>query len=121
MKSCCGARDFVQSGCRFKDFKDFGKRYPDGSKKRTYIGMVLEYWDMTCTLVIKGLINEELFNSTSSEHVDLWFKFLAEAWRTELNNPDFLRSLEVFLLLRHPAISSTCSRRFVRFCTADPN
>ncbi len=98
------ACDFVQNGCRFKNYDDFQKRYPDGSKKRAYVRMVLGYWDMACTFVVKGLINEELFNSTNSEHVGVWFKFeaLAEAWRKELKAPDFLRSLET-VAGRHPA------------------
>ena len=101
------ASSFVQNGCRFLNYRDFQKRYPEGSKKRAHITMVLGYWDLACALVVKGLINEELFNSTNAEHVGLWFKFqpLAEAWRRELKAPDFLRSLET-AAIRHPAAAA---------------
>src|SRR5713226_3751118 len=101
------ASEFAQHGCQFKNYKDFQKRYPEGSKKRAHIRMALGYWDMACALVVKGLINEELFNAANSEHVGLWFKFkpLAEAWRNELQTPDFLRSLET-AAVRHPAAAA---------------
>ncbi len=101
------ARDFVQKGCKFKNPKDFSKRYPDGSKERTYVGMALGYWDLACTLVLKGLINEELFNETNFEHVALWFKFkpLAEAWRKEYKYDGIMRSMET-LATRHPAAAT---------------
>ena len=97
------ARDFVQRDCKFKDFKDFKKRYPDGSKQSRYVGMVLGYWDLACTLVMKGLLNEELFNSTNFEHVGVWFKLrpIVEAWRKEYQFPDAMRSLET-VAGRHP-------------------
>ena len=102
------ARDFVQQGCKFKNYKDFKKRYPEGSKERRYVGMALGYWNMACTLVTKGLISEELFNATNFEHVGLWFKFkpVAEAWRKELKYPDVMRSLET-IASRHPAAAAS--------------
>ncbi len=101
------ARDFVQNGCKVTNYKDFQKRYPEGSRKRSQIDMVVEYWETACTLATKGLINEELFNSTNFEHVTLWIKLrpLAQAWRAELKNPDFLRSLEA-VAHRHPAAAA---------------
>lgn len=101
------ARDFVQRDCKFKNYKDFTKRYREGSKQSTYVGMVVGYWDMACTLVAKGLINEELFNATTFEHVTVWFKFkpLAEAWRKEYKFPDIMRSLET-IATRHPGASA---------------
>ena len=101
------ARDFVGKDCKFKDYKDFVKKYPEGSKQRTYVGMALGYWDMACTLVVKGLLDEDLFNSTSFEHVALWFKFksLAEAWRKEYHHPGIMESLQA-LAERHPAAAT---------------
>ena len=98
------ARDFVGRDLKFKDFKDFQKRYPDGSKEGLFIGMVLGYWDMACTLVAKGLIAEDLFNSTNYEHLAIWQKLqpVIEAWRRQYNYPDFAKSLEA-VASRHPA------------------
>ncbi len=105
------ARDFVQNGCTFKNYGDFQKQYRNGSRKYNYVGMVLGYWDMACTLVAQGLINEELFNSTNFEHVGLWFKFrpLVEAWRKESKRPDLMRNLET-IAVRHPAAAAFLPR-----------
>jgi len=97
------ARAFVQKDLKFKDFKDYTKKYPDMSKQGTYVGMVMGYWDMACTLVSKGLLNEELFNSVTFEHVGLWFKLrpLVDGWRKQYQYPEFLRAVET-VALRHP-------------------
>lgn len=101
------ARDFVGRELKFKDYKDFQKRYPDASKEGLFIGMVLGYWDMACTLVAKGLIAEDLFNATNYEHVAVWQKLkpIIEAWRKQYNYPDFARSLET-VAARHPAAAN---------------
>ncbi len=90
------ARDFVQRDLKFKDFKDYRKRYPEGSKEARFVGMVLGYWDLACTLVVKGLIDEDLFNSTNFEHVSVWFKVkpLADAWRKQYKYPEMMTALE---------------------------
>ncbi len=101
------ARDFVGRELKFKDYKDFQKRYPDASKGGLFIGMVLGYWDLACTLVAKGLIAEDLFNATNYEHVAVWQKLkpIIEAWRKQYNYPDFAKSLEA-VAGRHPAAAS---------------
>ncbi|MBI3665228.1 MAG: hypothetical protein HY236_03220 [Acidobacteria bacterium] len=101
------ARDFVQQECQFKDHKDFAKKYPEGSKESRYVSMAMGYWDMACTLVAKGLINEELFNATNFEHVGLWFRFkpLIEAWRKEWKYPRLMGSLEA-VAGKHPIAAS---------------
>jgi hypothetical protein len=100
------ARDFIGHSLKFKDYKDFQKRYPEGSKEGTFIGMVLGYWDMACTLVNRGLIAEDLFQETNFEHVAVWFKLkpIIEAWRKEYQFPDFAKSLEA-VATRHPGAS----------------
>ncbi len=101
------ARDFVGRDCKFKDFKDFQKRYPDGSKESNYVGMVVGYWEMACALVARGLIAEELFSATNFEHVAVWFKLrpVIEAWRKQFHYPDLMKNLET-VATRHPAAAS---------------
>ena len=101
------ARDFVGRECKFKNYKDFQKRYPEGSKEGIYVGMVLGYWDMACTLVAKGLIAEDLFHATNYEHVAVWQKLkpIIEAWRKQYHYPDFAKNLEA-IATHHPAAPS---------------
>jgi hypothetical protein len=106
------ARDFVQSTeCKFKDYKDFLKRYPQGSKQNTYVAMVLGYWEMACTLVAHGLIAEELFQSTNYEHVGVWTKLrpVVEGWRQEYHYDQIMANLQA-VASRHPAAPSSDGR-----------
>ena len=101
------ARDFVNRDLKFKDVKDFNKRYPEGSKGLRYIGMVIGYWDLACALVDRGLIDEELFSAVTYEHAAVWKKLgpLVETWREQWQAPQALRSLEE-VAKRHPAMAA---------------
>lgn len=101
------ARDFIRQDCKFKDYKDFLKRYPEGSKENTYIGMVAGYWELACTLVAKGLIDEDLFQATNFEHVGVWFKLkpVFEGWRKQYQYDDIMKNLET-IATRSPAAAA---------------
>lgn len=101
------ARDFVQKDCKFKDYQDYSKRYPEGGRESGYVGKVLGYWDLACTLVAKGLIDEDLFQSTNFEHIGVWFKFkpLADQWRKQYKYNDIMRNLQT-VAERHPAAAA---------------
>jgi hypothetical protein len=69
------ARKFVTSpDFVFGTYDEMKQKYPQGSQGATYIGMVLGYWDMVCALVDQGLLNEELFFTTTYEHTSVWEK-----------------------------------------------
>jgi hypothetical protein len=97
------ARDLIQK-LKFKNAADFEKRYPEGSPGARAVGKVLGYWELACTLVDKGLLNEELFQTTNFEHVGIWHKFrpLVESWRKQWNYPDVAAPLQR-VAERHPA------------------
>ncbi len=97
------ARDFVGRQLKFKDFKDFNRKYKEGSKGAAAVAMALGYWDLVCTLVAKGLVNEELFQTTTFEHVSMWFKLkpVVEGWRVQYQYPAFAAHMEA-LASRHP-------------------
>jgi hypothetical protein len=51
------------------------------SDKSAYYRMVTTYWDMACSLVTNGAIDEEMFNDANAEHVAVYSKiepFIAE-------------------------------------------
>ena len=97
------ARDFVLGKAAFRDYEDFKKKYPNESKGRRHMGMVFTYWDMTCALVDRGLLNEELFNACNTEHLFVWFKFRTAimGMRQDYEYPALLSSLEK-VSMRHP-------------------
>ena len=61
-----------------------------------YYRMVTSYWDMACSFVTNGAIDEQMFNDANGEHLAVFAKlepFLAELRQT-YNNPTALQHLE---------------------------
>lgn len=61
-----------------------------------YYRMVTSYWDMACSFVTNGAIDEQMFNDANGEHLVVFSKiepFLAELRQT-YNNPTALQHLE---------------------------
>src|SRR4029453_16777769 len=61
-----------------------------------YVRMVVSYWDMACTLVNHGAIDEAMFNEANGEHLFIFAKIepiLAEM-RQQWNAPDMLKNYE---------------------------
>ena len=64
--------------------------------------MVTSYWDMACSFVNNGAINEQMFNDANGEQLGVYGKiepFLAE-FRTMISNPGYLASLEKVVMRR---------------------
>lgn len=65
--------------------------------------MVTSYWDMACSFVANGAIDEEMFNAANAEHVFVFSKiepYVAEL-RTTFNSPGMLKNLEA-VVMRQP-------------------
>ncbi|MCA1557635.1 MAG: DUF4760 domain-containing protein [Acidobacteria bacterium] len=65
-------------------------------KTSAYYRMVTSYWDMACSFVNNGAIDEKMFNDANGEHMGVFAKiepFLAELRQT-YNNPTALQHLE---------------------------
>lgn len=66
------------------------------SDKSGYFRMVVSYWDMACSLVNNGAIDEQMFNDANGEHIFVYAKMepFLEALRAESENPQYLAHLE---------------------------
>ena len=66
------------------------------SDKSGLYRMVISYWDMACSLVNNGAIDEEMFNDANGEHIFVYAKLepFLPALREEMGNPKFLAHLE---------------------------
>ena len=65
-------------------------------EENVYYRMVTSYWDMACSFVNHGAIDEQMFNDTSFEHIAVFSKvqpFLEEL-RATSGVPQYLRHLE---------------------------
>jgi hypothetical protein len=61
-----------------------------------YYRMVITYWDMACSLVNHGAIDEQMFNDANGEHLAVFSKvepFVAEV-RQKFSMPQWLHHLE---------------------------
>lgn len=66
------------------------------SDKSGYYRMVVSYWDMACSFVTNGAIDEQMFNDANGEHIFVYAKMepFLEALRAESGNPEYLAHLE---------------------------
>jgi hypothetical protein len=65
------------------------QKYPFGSQGNTYIRMVISYWDMACSFVSAGVLNQELFFESGGEMLVVWEKVrpVLSAFRQFTGNP----------------------------------
>jgi hypothetical protein len=61
-----------------------------------YVRMVTSYWDMACSFVTNGAIDEQMFNDANQEHVAMYCKFahIIDQVRESAMMPNFLRHVE---------------------------
>lgn len=73
-----------------------GMAGPNGA----YIRMVISYWDMACSLVVNGAIDQKMFNDANGEHLVVFGKLEAAMpkWREMTGNPDSWKNLETVAL-----------------------
>jgi hypothetical protein len=72
------------------------QKYPFGSQENTNVRMVLSYWDMACSFVTAGVLNQELFFESAGEMLIAWEKVrpLMEGFRQMTGNPKAWGNLE---------------------------
>ena len=66
------------------------------SDKSGMFRMVISYWDMACSLVNNGAIDEQMFNDANGEHIFVYAKMepFIPAVREAMGAPQFLAHLE---------------------------
>lgn len=107
-----------------KSAMDIVKLYRDGERASANFRMITSYWDMACSLVLNGAIDEKTFLDANTEHIFVYAKiepFLAEI-RELFNEPDFLLNLET-LVLKVPNIESKLEsrKRLIKLWTKKEN
>jgi hypothetical protein len=64
-----------------------------------YLRMVVSYWDMACTLVNHGAIDEAMFNEANGEHLFIFAKIepILADMRQQWNAPDMMKNYEAVI------------------------
>jgi hypothetical protein len=65
-----------------------------------HVRMVISYWDMACSLVLNGAIDQKMFNDANGEHLVVFGKVehLIPEWRQRMGDPTVWKSLETVAL-----------------------
>lgn len=86
--------------------------YRGGERASANFRMIVSYWDMACSFVLNGAIDEKIFNDAGTEHIFVYAKiqpFLAEI-REMFQEPEFLINLET-LVMKTPNIETKLESR----------
>ena len=85
------ATNFVPSS-----LEDAQKIAPMGSEENAYLRMVTSYWEMACSFLTSGVLNQELFFQSGGEMLFVWERIreIVPALRATFNNPHMYRNLE---------------------------
>ena len=90
------ARAWVPANFSASTMAEVMEKYPPGSDQNAYFRMVAGYWDMAASLVVHGVLHEEIFFEASGEMLMVWEKmkdFIADL-RRQRKNPTLFRNLE---------------------------
>jgi hypothetical protein len=71
-----------------------------GSPNGAYVRMVISYWEMACSLVANGAIDQKMFNDANGEHLVVFGKVeaLIPKWREMNGDPTLWKNLETVSL-----------------------
>jgi hypothetical protein len=106
------ARQWFFSEFAPENVMDIVALYRGGERESANFRMVVSYWDMACSLVLNGAIDEKTFLDANTEHVFVYAKialFLAEL-REIFREPDYFQHVEK-LVLKVPGIEAKLEGR----------
>lgn len=106
------ARAWYFSNFAPKNALDIIKLYREGEQQSAYFRMITSYWDMACSFVLNGALDEKMFFDSGTEYIFVYTKiqpFLAEL-RELFHEPDYLLNLET-LVLKTPNVEEKIETR----------
>lgn len=106
------SRQWYFSNFSPKSAMDIIGLFRGGERASANFRMITSYWDMACSFVLNGAIDEKLFFDSGTEYIFVYAKiqpFLAEV-RQMFQEPDFLINLEI-LVMKTPNIETKLESR----------
>jgi len=90
------ARVWFGQNFHFTTGEEMMQAAPPGSEANRYARMVMSYWEMACSFVTAGILNQELFFQSSGEMLFVWEKarHMVPTWRELSKNPNSWKNLE---------------------------
>jgi hypothetical protein len=83
------ARDWFARNFKFTTMEEVQAQAPPGSDENAYIRMVCGYWEMACSFVTSGVLNQDLFFESNGELMVVWERLreIVPAFRALTKNP----------------------------------
>jgi len=90
------ARKWLISIPNLQNMQDLQTHCPPGTEQNASLRQVLSYWEMCCSMVNRGLIDEEFFWENTGEQWVLWerIKGVVAEMRAAFKNPLLAANLE---------------------------
>ena len=90
------AREWFVASFHATTPEEFLKQCPPNSQEETWFRMVYSYWEMAASLVVAGILDDELFVHNNSEALLVWERIrpLVDHWRESWANPQTVKNLE---------------------------
>jgi hypothetical protein len=90
------ARSWFYANFNAASPEEMMQKYPPSSQESAYTRMVISYWDMACSFVTSGVLNQELLFQSAGEMLIVWEKVrpLVEGMRKMTGNPNAWANLE---------------------------
>ena len=90
------AREWFAANIAVSTLEEVQKVAPMGSQENAYLRMVTSYWDMACSFVTSGVLNQELFFQSAGESIYVWERIreVVPALRAAYGNPRMYHNLE---------------------------
>jgi len=95
-----------------KSAMDIAALFRGGERASANFRMITSYWDMACSFVLNGGVDEKMFFDSGTEYIFVYSKiqpFLAEV-REMFHEPEFLINLET-LVMKTPNIEAKLESR----------
>ncbi len=90
------ARDWIAQKFNPQTLQEFKDLCPPGTDNNRFFRMVTTYWEMACSFVAHGAVDQDLFLDNCGEAFLVWRKvspWIAE-YRADRKNPNWLRHVE---------------------------
>jgi hypothetical protein len=90
------AREWFAANFSPSSLEDAQKLAPMGSEENAYLRMVTSYWEMACSFLTAGVLNQELFFQSGGEMLFVWERIreIVPGLRATFKNPHMYRNLE---------------------------
>ncbi len=90
------ARDWFQREFKATSLREIEEKYPYGTEQNAYMRMVVSYWEMAASFLVKDIVHEELFFASNGELLAVWEKIkpFVEEVRKTYNSPLVYKNLE---------------------------